>query len=86
MVGLDRLTAFITANPLLATALSSLWGAVVIDLIAFTKTKEPGAFVSQFNVSVALWRYLQAFIGGFLGNVVVAGATSLVALYLAGLL
>lgn len=71
---LDQVRAFIVANPILAAALSSLWAAVVVDLTTFVKAKEPGDFFGQFSITVALWRYAQALVSGFLGNVVVAGA------------
>jgi len=69
---LDALRAFITANPISAAALASLWGAVLIDLTAFAATKDPGDFVGQFNTSKAIWRYVQALVAGFVGNFAVA--------------
>lgn len=81
---MDALRHFISTNPLLAASLSSLWGAVLIDLMSFRASKEPGNFLAQFNVRVAGARYLQAFIGGFVGNAVtvglVAGAGAVTAL------
>ena len=83
---MDMLREFIVAHPILAASLSSLWGAVVIDLVSFTKSKDPGSFFMQFKPTVALWKYAQAFIGGFLGNVVVAaGAGAVVGLVVWGL-
>jgi hypothetical protein len=70
---MDALTSFITAHPILAATLSSLWGAMAVDLIAFTKAKEPGDFFGQFSFKVAAWRYAQSSVAGFLGNVAVAG-------------
>ena len=75
---MDTLRSVIVANPILAASLSSLWGAIVIDLMAFSKTKEPGSFLSQFGLKVALLRYLQALVAGFVGNVMIAGAAGAV--------
>ena len=75
---MDFLRDFITANPILAASLSSLWGAIVIDLMAFSKTKEPGPFLSQFGLKVAALRYLQALVAGFVGNMMIAGAAGAV--------
>lgn len=77
---MEELRAFITAHPILATSLSSLWGAVVIDLVAFSKSKEPGSFFSTFGIKVALWRYVQAFVAGFIGNATIAAGASAVGL------
>lgn len=76
---LQTLRAFITANPILAAATSSLWGAMLVDVIVFLRSKTPGDFFGQFNPKLALWRYAQALVGGFLGNAVVAAGASLVA-------
>lgn len=73
---MDFVRAFIVENPILAASLSSLWGAVLIDLVSFSKAKAPGDFFGQFNMSVALWRYVQSFVGGFVGNAVIAGAAA----------
>lgn len=75
---MEGLREFITANPILAASLSSLWGAIVIDLIAFRSSKEPGSFIETFSLKVAALRYLQAFIGGFVGNAAVAGVVGAV--------
>lgn len=80
---MDALREFISSNPILAASLSSLWGAVLIDLMSFRSSKEPGNFFQQFNVRIAVLRYLQSFIGGFVGNAVIAGAASGVATGLA---
>jgi len=78
---MEVLRAFIIAHPVLATSLSSLWGAIVIDLVAFSKTKEPGTFFSTFGIKVALWRYVQAAVAGFVGNATIAaGAGAVVGL------
>lgn len=71
---MDQLSTWIQAHPLLATALSSLWGAVLLDLVTFTRAKEPGDFFGQFSVRVAGFKYLQALVAGFIGNFAVAGA------------
>jgi hypothetical protein len=70
---MDLLTNFIAAHPLLTAILSPVWGAMVIDLLAFVKAKEPGDWWGQFRVKVALGRYLQAFVGGIVGNIALAG-------------
>ena len=77
---MDQLREFISTNPILAASLSSLWGAVVIDLWAFQRAKEPGAWVKGFQWQIALWRYAQALVGGFLGNLVLAGGAGVIAL------
>lgn len=77
---MDTLRDFITANPILAASLSSLWGAVVVDLLAFSKSKDPGPFLQTFSVKIAALRYLQAFVGGLIGNTIVATAAGAVAL------
>lgn len=82
---LDHVRAFIMANPLLAASLSSLWGAIVVDLMTFIRSKTPGDFFGQFNPKIAVWRYTQAVVSGFLGNVAFAGVASsavVVAVYL----
>ena len=76
--------AFISAHPILATSLSSLWGAVLIDVFQFAKSKGPGEFFAQFSWRVAAWRYLQGFVAGFVGNFAVAGARTLIALMIWG--
>ena len=78
----DGLRAFITANPILAASLASLWGAVLVDLTAFVSSKAPGDFWGQFNFQTAGWRYGQALVAGFIGNFLVAGAGTLIALTL----
>lgn len=75
---MDTLREFIVTHPILAASLSSLWGAVLIDLMAFRASKEPGSFVAQFDLKVAGFRYLQALVGGFVGNAAIAGATATV--------
>lgn len=77
-MNLDLVRSFIVAHPILAASLSSLWGAVLIDLLAFRATKDPGSFFATFSWKVAGWRYLQAFIGGFVGNAAIAGAVGTV--------
>lgn len=79
---LDTMRAFIVAHPIVATALGQLWGAVLIDLMAFSKSKEPGSFFGTFSFSVAGWRYLQALVGGFIGNFAIAAAGTAIALWL----
>lgn len=79
---LDVLRMFIITHPIVAAALSSLWGAVLVDLIAFIKAKQPGDFFGQFSIQLALFRYGQALVGGFIGNAVIAGATTVIALWL----
>lgn len=79
---LDVLRMFIITHPIVAAALSSLWGAVLVDLIAFVKAKQPGDFFGQFSFKLALFRYGQALVGGFLGNALIAGATAVIALWL----
>lgn len=79
---METLRAFIVANPILAASLSSLWGAVLIDLTTFVRSKSPGDFFGQFAWQIAAWRYVQAIVAGFIGNVAIAGAGTLVALYL----
>lgn len=79
---LDTMRTFIMAHPILAASLSSLWGAIAIDLFAFVQAKAPGDFFGQFGWSVAGWRYLQALVAGFMGNAIVAGGASVVALTL----
>ena len=76
---MDQFNEFVRANPFLATALSSLWGAVVIDLMAFSKSKDPGPFLTTFSLKVAGLRYLQSFVGGLVGNLVVAAGAGAVA-------
>ena len=73
---MDMVMDFISAHPFLVAILSPVWGAIVIDAMAFAKTKEPGDWLAQFNVKLALTRYLQAFVGGIAGNFVVAGAVA----------
>lgn len=77
---LDTVRSFIIANPILAASLSSLWGAVLVDLVSFVKSKDPGDFFGQFSFTVALWKYAQALVAGLIGNMAVAGGASLVAL------
>lgn len=71
---LEPVRLFIAGHPILAASLSSVWGAIVIDLMAFKGSKDPGGFFQTFSVRIALLRYLQAFVGGFLGNAAVVGA------------
>lgn len=70
---IETLTQFIVSHPILAASLSSVWGAVLVDLLAFKSSKEPGDFLGQFSWKVAGLRYLQAFVGGFIGNTITAG-------------
>ena len=71
---LDAVRTFIVGHPILAASLSSVWGAVLVDLLAFRGSKDPGGFFQTFSFKVAGWRYLQAFVGGFVGNLAVTGA------------
>ena len=75
---MDTIRDFIIAHPILATSLSSVWGAILLDLMAFRDSKEPGNFWGQFSFRTALVRYAQAFVAGFVGNaaVVAAGAVA----------
>jgi len=75
---LDQMRAFITANPILAASLASLWGAILLDLVAFARSKAPGDFFQQFSWQVAAWKYAQSLVAGFVGNFVLAGGSALV--------
>lgn len=77
---LTALRTFISANPILAATLASLWGAVLIDLTSFAATKEPGSFVATFSLKTACLRYAQALVAGFIGNFAVASIGTLTAL------
>lgn len=81
---LDLMRLFVASHPLLALALANVWGAVLVDLAVFAKAKTPGDFFGQWRPSVALWRYAQSFVGGFLGTALVAGGTSVIALWMLG--
>lgn len=70
---MTTIRAFIIAHPFLAVALSNVWGAIVIDMVAFVGSKEPGAWVHQFKIDLALYRYLQGFLGGVVGTAITAG-------------
>lgn len=69
---MDFMRAWITGHPILATTLNSVFGAIVIDLIAFRNSKDPGSWIGQFDLKVAGLRYLQALVGGFVGNATIA--------------
>jgi len=83
---METLRAFIIANPLLATVLSTLWAAIIIDLTTFANSKAPGEFFTQFSFKVAFWRYAQAIVSGFIGTALVAGGGAALALLLWSLL
>jgi hypothetical protein len=65
---------WIAGHPLLSICLGNLSGAILMDLAAFKNSKDPGGFFATFSWKIAGWRYLQSFVGGIVGNTVVAGA------------
>lgn len=73
---LTTLRTFIVTYPILAASLSSLWGAIVVDLLAFTKARSLAEFEMSWSAKVAGFRYAQALVSGFIGNVAIAGAAS----------
>lgn len=75
---MNSLGTFIAAHPLVIALLSPVWGAVLIDLMAFSKSKDPGPFLQTFSWKIAFLRYLQAFIGGLVGNIAIATGASVV--------
>lgn len=79
----DTMRAFIAAHPILAAALSSLWGAIVIDLMAFLKWKSWDD-AHSFDVRLALLRYTQSLVGGFVGTLAVATGGAAVGLIVIG--
>lgn len=77
---MDGIRTFITANPMVAIALSGLWGAMLIDVLSFLKSKTPGEFFAQFSPSVALWRYAQGIVGALVGTTALAAGATVVTL------
>lgn len=82
---LDTARSFIVTNPLLATALASLYGAILIDVLGFLKYQSWNDF-KAFDWKLAGLRYMQGFIGGFVGTLALpttvgAGAAAIITLW-----
>lgn len=58
----------VLAYPLVRATVTGLTGAVVIDLIAFVRYKDPTQARAAFDWRIALFRYAQGAVGGFLGG------------------